>query len=185
MNRLAVPCVFLLTFFVLSCYGECPQIREWSRRDLTSPSRTGPAPRVIIRDRPGSYCSSISNCPTAILNLQSTDVKINNYPDIDCSVVVGGDGYVYEGRGWDAATSSYADSIVICVLEKKNALEFPGKYQKESIVDLLKCAADNGKLTSSYIVQTPRDLDSSSVEPVQSLYDWVKQLKNYSAVSPV
>ncbi|GFS08149.1 hypothetical protein ElyMa_003008400, partial [Elysia marginata] len=57
--------------------GECPQIREWSRRDLTSPSRTGPAPRVIIRDRPGSYCSSISNCPTAILNLQSTDVKIN------------------------------------------------------------------------------------------------------------
>ncbi|RUS72338.1 hypothetical protein EGW08_019896 [Elysia chlorotica] len=175
----------VLTFFVLSCYGSCPNIREWGRREVTSSAGIRPASRVIIRDRPGVYCSSIFNCPTAIYDLQTEDIKVNNYPDIDCSVVVGGDGYAYEGRGWDAAPSSYPDSIVICVLENKMDFEFPNKYQKGAIEDLLQCAVDNSKVSASYHIQTPRDIDSTSAEPAQSLYTWVQSLAAYQKVSPL
>lgn len=178
-------CVSFLAAIVVFCDGACPDIREWGRRKVSSPAGVRPANRVIIRDRPGFYCSSNYNCPTTIYDLQNVDIKTNGYSDIDCSVVVGGNGYVYEGRGWDAAPSSFSDSIVICVLENRNALDFPDDDQKQAIKDVLQCVVDNKKVSSTFYVQTPRDVDSSSVEPVQSLYNWVKTLKNYKSVSSV
>ncbi|KAI8794824.1 peptidoglycan-recognition protein SB1 [Biomphalaria glabrata] len=178
--------VVLLSICVLfisssSCQENCPNINSrslWGARSPLSVSYMSGSPSlVIVKETGTTECMSRGNCLSAVKNIQNSDVLIHGKQDIACSFLVGGDGLVYEGRGWDIQPE-YPDSLEICVIGKfdKNT---PTSAQISALAALIECAISKGKLTSAYTVQTPRDLTATSDNPGDMLYSLVKQLPRY------
>nr|CAD7568195.1 unnamed protein product [Timema californicum] len=56
---------------------------------------------VIISDTATRPCTDLSDCTTLVKEIQESHMKDYNYSDIDYSFLVGGDGRIYEGWGWE------------------------------------------------------------------------------------
>lgn len=96
----------------------------------------GPAPYVIIHHSylPGA-CETSTECVKAMKDMQKYHQEVQKWNDIGYSFAVGGDGLVYQGRGFNvigAHAPSYNDkSVGICVIGDwrcKCALIFLMKY---------------------------------------------------------
>lgn len=95
---------------------------EWEARDPTSISNfQGQIPFVIIHH---SYippaCFSTKSCKSAMRFMQDLHQLENGWVDVGYSFAIGGDGKVYEGRGFNvvgAHAPRYNDkSIGICLI---------------------------------------------------------------------
>ncbi|PSN45819.1 hypothetical protein C0J52_05503 [Blattella germanica] len=67
-------------------------------------ARTHPASLVLISSHEGDHCSNLVTCRDEIRDSQRHDMferEKGTFPDIRYNFMVGGDGNVYEGRGWD------------------------------------------------------------------------------------
>uniref|UniRef100_A0A0K8U1N8 Peptidoglycan-recognition protein LB n=1 Tax=Bactrocera latifrons TaxID=174628 RepID=A0A0K8U1N8_BACLA len=76
---------------------------EWRARPPTSSTNfTGPAPYVILHHshQPG-VCRTEDACKAAMRSMQNYHMDTHGWPDIGYSFAVGGDGNVYEGRGYE------------------------------------------------------------------------------------
>lgn len=75
--------------------------QEWGGRIITTsqlPIR--PAPFVVIHHTAGVACTTQATCSTQMRNIQLQHINSNGWTDIGYNFLVGGDGQVYEGRGW-------------------------------------------------------------------------------------
>lgn len=94
-----------------------------------------PAKYVIIHHsyRP-SHCVTTSECIQAMLNMQRYHMEGRGWNDIGYSFAVGGDGLVYQGRGFQTiaahAPGYNARSVGICVIG-----DWRCKFQKSSSWD--------------------------------------------------
>ncbi|PSN44924.1 hypothetical protein C0J52_15019 [Blattella germanica] len=61
-----------------------------------------PAPYVIILHTASKSCSNENECKRYVQNIQDSHMRYNGWSDIGYSFLIGGDGNVYEGRGWDS-----------------------------------------------------------------------------------
>lgn len=92
---------------------------EWNARAPTEINyRAVPVPFALIHHTAGTACSTQADCSQQARNVQSYEMDVKGYSDISYSFLVGEDGNVYEGRGWDRvgghATGHNTDSIGIC-----------------------------------------------------------------------
>jgi peptidoglycan recognition protein len=100
----------------------CPNIvsrADWNARSPTEINyRSVPVPFALIHHTAGAACSTQSACSQQARNVQDYEMDVKGYSDISYSFLVGEDGNVYEGRGWDRvgghATGHNTDSIGIC-----------------------------------------------------------------------
>jgi len=60
-----------------------------------------PLPYVVILHTATENCSTQAECVFIVRHIQTFHIESNGWNDIGYSFVVGGDGNVYEGRGWD------------------------------------------------------------------------------------
>ena len=75
---------------------------SWGAVAARSPARiNGAVDYVIIHhsDNPNG-CSTESACQRLIKNIQSDHKGRRNFSDIGYNFIIGGDGNIYEGRGW-------------------------------------------------------------------------------------
>jgi peptidoglycan-recognition protein LB len=95
---------------------------EWKARDAKLVETfSGPIPFVIIHHSYiPSACSTEQECGAAMRTMQDMHQKQNGWNDIGYSFAVGGDGRVYQGRGYNvigAHAPRYNDkSIGICLI---------------------------------------------------------------------
>lgn len=126
-----------------SVAGQCPRIitrASWGARSAnTAILPVRPAPLAIIHHTAGAACSTqgkwdmissaeskswnyfqIAACSQQMRNIQSLHIDNNRWADIGYNFCVGGDGQVYEGRGWNrqgAHASGFNDrSVGICFI---------------------------------------------------------------------
>jgi peptidoglycan recognition protein len=100
----------------------CPTIISrsgWGARAPTSSSALStPVPYVVIHHGASAACSSQSSCISMVQSYQNQHMDVNGWSDIGYNFIVGGDGNVYEGRGWTKqgahAPGYNAQSIGIC-----------------------------------------------------------------------
>ena len=86
-------------------------------------------------------------------NFQDLHMGRNEFPDVGYNFVVGGDGNVYEGRGWDA-TNMHTGFVKRCNI----AVSFIGNFvhdaptngQVDAVKELLKLGVRLGKVSESY-----------------------------------
>ncbi|XP_072388348.1 uncharacterized protein [Diabrotica undecimpunctata] len=116
-------CVVLTLFYQTNC--ECPKIytrNEWGAREALSvkPLRKDPPPYVVVHHSATHSCFSVENCTKLVRSIQNYHMDNNVWEDIGYNFLIGGDGTIYEGRGYGihgAHSIPYnARSLGVCLL---------------------------------------------------------------------
>jgi N-acetylmuramoyl-L-alanine amidase len=93
--------------------GSCRYVTraEWGARPPQSTSYMGDnVPYVFIHHTAGAECNTTSACMSQMRGIQNYHMDSNGWADIGYSFLMGGDGNLYEGRGFNvqgAHTSGY------------------------------------------------------------------------------
>ncbi|PSN46119.1 hypothetical protein C0J52_12080 [Blattella germanica] len=104
----------------------CPKIlskEEWGgRAPLLAPEETGaPLPYIVVHHGGTKiYCNTQDECSRIVRSYQDYHMDTHNWNDIGYNFIIGEDGNVYEGRGWNivgAHAPTFNDrSIGICII---------------------------------------------------------------------
>ncbi|CAM9685358.1 peptidoglycan-recognition protein SC2-like [Lampetra fluviatilis] len=175
---------FLLLLALLPFIDACPRIVSRSGWGARSPngitSMPVPVYYFIIHHTATPTCSDEAACSARVRSIQNYHMDSNGWSDIGYSFLVGGDGNVYEGRGWDrqgAHTSGYNTHL---------AASFIGDFTSSKPVAsaitaakaLITCAINKGKLKSSYRLIGHRQVGSTTC-PGDALYNEIKTWTNW------
>ncbi|KAJ8923562.1 hypothetical protein NQ315_010141 [Exocentrus adspersus] len=103
------------------------------------------------------------------------------WDDIGYNFLIGGDGNVYEGRGWGIqgahAPKYNSRSMGICLIGNfENST--PPSNQLDALKNLIQCAADGNKITSNYHVIGHRQASSTKC-PGDYLYNEIKTFSRW------
>lgn len=131
---------------------------DWSARPPVKPPApldVLPASYVIIDHTSTSACYTKADCTKTVQNVQTDHINSKGWDDISYNFLIGDDGYLYEGRGWDVQslqgpyTKNYSNkSIGIGLIGYKT--DEPTYEQLETAINFLEYALINGKLSSGF-----------------------------------
>ncbi|XP_012588706.1 PREDICTED: peptidoglycan recognition protein 3 [Condylura cristata] len=162
----------------------CPNIitrSTWEARETHCPKMKLPAKYVIIIHTVGLPCTVSMDCQLYVRDLQSYHMDSRNFCDIGYNFLVGEDGGVYEGVGWNTQGShSYGhNDFALGIAFMGNFMERPPNAAAlQAAQDLIECAVDKGYLTPSYLLVGHRDV-ISTLSPGQALYDIIKSWPHF------
>ncbi|XP_011315368.1 peptidoglycan-recognition protein SC2 isoform X2 [Fopius arisanus] len=148
----------------------------------TTPLSVVPPPYVIISHTAGELCSTQAKCSQGVRAIQTMHTAIFKWNDIAYNFLVGGDGNIYEGRGWEiegAHTYNYnKKSIGISFIGTFNALA-PSDQQLTAAKNLLEVGVNMGKLAEYYKLLGHRQL-SETLSPGDELYKIIQTWPHWS-----
>jgi len=143
---------------------------------------THPTPFIVISHTATPACYSFVACAAQMRNLQDSHMRGDlDLPDIGYSFVAGGDGNVYEGRGWDA-TNMHTGFVRRCNI----GISFIGNFvhdtptngQIEAVQELIKLGVRLGKIDKNYkLVAMNETYDTLS--PGVVVYDIIKKWPHF------
>jgi N-acetylmuramoyl-L-alanine amidase len=120
------------------CLIACPTIisrKEWAARPpKANPGKLPPeVPYAVIHHGgKNENCTTPSGCAAIVRSYQNYHMDFNGWDDIGYNFVVGEDGSVYEGRGWDAvgahAIPYNSKSIGICFIGDFTGVSVARRY---------------------------------------------------------
>ena len=117
-----------------------------------------------------------------VRNIQDLHVKQYGWDAIGYNFLVGGDGNIYEGRGWDvtgAHTRGYnAKSIGLSFIGDFTG-KVPTDVQIEAAKALLEQGVKDGKLTANYKILGQRQV-MPTLSPGSQLYNIIKTWSHWS-----
>ncbi|XP_052262662.1 peptidoglycan-recognition protein SC2-like isoform X3 [Dreissena polymorpha] len=164
----------------------CPHIvtrHEWGARSPTRPHTllTHTPKYMFIHHGATPFCHTKAECTQMVKSAQNYHMDGHGYSDIEYSFLVGEDGNVYEGRGWDAVgahTLNYNSvGLAICVIgDFTNRL--PNDAALNAVKQLVQCAHDNHKITATYMLRGHRDVGATAC-PGNKLYELIKTWPHY------
>ncbi|KAJ8955322.1 hypothetical protein NQ318_003415 [Aromia moschata] len=166
----------------------CPQIISRSSWGAKSPRsklslRVNPPPWVVVHHSDTPSCTSRSACESRVKNIQSYHMDNRQWADIGYNFLIGGDGNIYEGRGWGvygAHVPKYnSKSIGICLIGNFQASS-PPSNQMEALKQLIECGEETGKLASNYHVIGHRQGGSTTC-PGNSLYNKITTFSRWES----
>ncbi|XP_055607784.1 peptidoglycan-recognition protein LB-like isoform X1 [Uranotaenia lowii] len=149
---------------------------------------SGPIPYVIIHH---SYipaaCTSERDCIQAMQLMQQMHQLDRGWNDIGYSFAVGGDGRVYEGRGFNvigAHAPRYNDrSIGICLIGDWR-YELPSPKMLEATKDLIQYGLHNKLISANYTLIGHRQTRPTEC-PGDRLYQEIQSWPHYSPMEDV
>ncbi|XP_011197145.2 peptidoglycan-recognition protein LB [Zeugodacus cucurbitae] len=152
---------------------------EWGARTPTSVANfTGPAPYVILHHsyQPG-VCRTEDACKASMRSMQNFHMNSHGWPDIGYSFAVGGDGNVYEGRGYDvvgAHAPNYNSRSIGLLLIGNFMEELPPAPMLQVAQDFIKYSMEEGHLRDDYILHGHRQVRNTEC-PGDALYAVIKK----------
>ncbi|GFO44108.1 solute carrier family 22 member 21 [Plakobranchus ocellatus] len=165
----------------------CPNIvsrSEWNARAPKSVSYLSHQPlqyAFIHHSDSPAECLTKDRCASAVRSFQNYHMDSRGWHDIGYSFLIGGEGTVFEGRGWDrvgAHTKNYNSvGLGFCFIGNfmtKN----PTQVQLNSAKRLIECGVELGKLKSNYTVRGHRDM-GSTLCPGDILYNIIRGWPQY------
>ncbi|GJQ67020.1 hypothetical protein Trydic_g21935 [Trypoxylus dichotomus] len=173
--------MFLLLLLISSALASSPTIitrSEWGARSPTEskPLRRNPAPFVVIHHSDGPACSSTQRCKNIVKGIQNYHMNYKGWEDIGYNFLVGGDGNVYEGRGWNKHGSHLipynGKSIGICFLGNFQTSS-PPSQQLQAAKDLIAYGVNHNWISNSYDVLGHRQADITDC-PGDTLFNIIK-----------
>lgn len=138
---------------------------------------------VVIHHTAGNYCSTRSACETQLRNIQSYHMDSLGWADIGYNFLIGGDGNVYEGRGWNAvgahATNWNSKSIGISFLGNYNNDKMTSA-QITAAKGLIADAVSRGQIISGYTLYGHRQVGSTEC-PGTNVWNEIRTWSNWKA----
>ncbi|XP_046734929.1 peptidoglycan recognition protein-like [Diprion similis] len=146
----------------------------WQNRSLSHPVKL-----VIVGHTVSSQCSTFLECAPKMQTIQNWHVESRDWVSIGYNFVIGGDGNVYEGLGWDIKNYIRDNSIMI---------SFIGNYVIDKVKDkqrkaaqfLLKRGVELGKLVPNYTLVAHNQV-ANTRSPGKNLMADLKQWPHYYA----
>lgn len=126
---------------------------------------------VVIHHSATKSCNTTESCKSLVQSIQNYHMDKNNWNDIGYNFLVGGDGKIYEGRGYTTKGAHCIPfnrrSLGICILgtftgelfqklfENNELLEafldhLPSDTQLQAVKHFLSCSEENGDLADDY-----------------------------------
>ena len=151
---------------------------EWYGKEPTSErSQKHPVPFVVISHTVTDPCYTYSDCASQMRNMQDRHMT-DKLSDIGYNFVVGGDGNVYEGRGWDV-TSMHTGFVRFCnmaiSLIGNFVQDLPTNFQINATLELIKLGVKLGKIDENYkLVPMNVTVRLPTLSPGKKLYEIMK-----------
>ncbi|XP_068633150.1 peptidoglycan-recognition protein LE-like isoform X2 [Battus philenor] len=135
-----------------------------------------PVPWVVISHTATESCHTQSQCVLRVRLIQSFHIESRGWYDIGYNFLIGGDGSVYYGRGWDymgAHTKGYNKySIGIAFIGTFN-IDSPSKQQVDACKKIIQQGVAIGKLVKDYKLFAHSQL-MSTLSPGDKVYEIIK-----------
>lgn len=168
---------------------ECPRIvsrKEWKARKRLNFEimPITPTPYVVIHHGGiRKYCRDQETCSSIVRSYQNLHMDENGWWDIGYNFLIGEDGNVYEGRGWDY-TGAHApgyntQSIGICFMGDFSDF-LPNAAALKTLNELIACGVSLGKIKNSYNVIGHRQTRITEC-PGERFYKYVVTLPGWTA----
>lgn len=125
--------------------------QDWLGREAKSFTNiTFPINTVIIKHTGGGTCDTLSNCAGKVQTIQAINIA-GGKPDIYCNFLIGGDGNIYVGRGWNVQNAQRSGTIDIVFIGNFDII-----YPSNSMVEAARLLMEDGiktkKLDQNYKV---------------------------------
>lgn len=140
-----------------------------------------PSKRIMIGHTVTIECDDRPECISMMQSLQRNHRQKPNpdFNDIYCNFLIGGEGLIFEGRGWKVrgehtvgATRSHNDAVCIAFIGN-----FQNQAPKQSQIDamwkLINHGIDEQMLDPDYVINAQRDFYSGQ-SPGDAFYNVVK-----------
>ncbi|XP_004520320.1 peptidoglycan-recognition protein SC2-like [Ceratitis capitata] len=150
---------------------------QWGARAPTSTSYLSNGLSIaVIHHTASAYCSTQADCSQQVRNIQKYHMDSSGWDDIGYNFLIGGDGQVYEGRGWNIVgahvTNRNSKSIGISFIGNYNNNR-PTAAQINAAKALLATAVSKGQLKSDYALYGHRHFKATEC-PGNNLYNEIK-----------
>jgi len=190
MIKAVLTCVFCLVCYfdlIVSEHTACPHIvnrKDWGAREPDSVEYIAfPLDYAIIHHTATEPCNNRDECSQMLRSIQNFHMNPDNdFGDIGYSFMVGGDGNVYEGRGWHkqgAHLYGYnSRSIGIAFIGDFTNIS-PTPEQIKAGKSLLACGVKLGELSKNYKLHGAKQV-SATESPGARLYNKMKNWPHYA-----
>ncbi|XP_042244851.1 N-acetylmuramoyl-L-alanine amidase-like [Thunnus maccoyii] len=177
-------------------YWDCPQIIprcQWGAKAYkgTPIPLSLPLQFLYVHHtyEPSSPCLSFPNCSRNMRAMQRFHQEDRSWNDIGYNFVVGSDGYVYEGRGWNLHgihtrghnSRGYGVSIIgnyTATLPSRHAMDLL-RHQ------LVRCAVDGGRLVANFTIHGHRQMVNYTACPGDAFFSEIRKWEHFKeTVSP-
>lgn len=145
---------------------------------------TSPVKYIFIHHTDGKTCSSTTSCSSIVKGIyvdHTKNRKPKPFDDIGYSYLIGGDGKVYEGRGWGKEGAhtygwnklGYGISFI-----GKYASSLPSSVMQEAAKNLILCGISKNEIQSDYGLYGHRD-GSCTECPGNAFYNSLNSWNNW------
>lgn len=172
----------------LGCMPYMPR-ETWDAKPPKSVEKfAGPIPYVIIHHsyEPGA-CTTTAECRNAMLSMQKFHQQDRGWNDIGYSFAVGGDGRIYEGRGFNvvgAHAPRYNDkSVGICMIGDWR-YDLPPEDMIAAAQTLIEYGVRNNIIASNYTLIGHRQVRPTEC-PGDRLFKEIQSWPHYSSMLDV
>ncbi|XP_063705326.1 peptidoglycan-recognition protein SC2-like [Culicoides brevitarsis] len=178
--------LFVVLFGIFAAVSaQCPSIvtrTEWGAIPASSTNLpTRPAPWYVIHHTAGTSCSTKTTCSAEMRAIQHLHINTNGWADIGYNFLIGGDGLVYEGRGWGkqgAHAPGYNDKSVGISFMGTFTSGLPTSAALQAAKDLISCGVTLGHVAKSYSLIGHRQAVATEC-PGNKLFDEIKTWPNF------
>uniref|UniRef100_A0A1I8N480 Peptidoglycan-recognition protein n=1 Tax=Musca domestica TaxID=7370 RepID=A0A1I8N480_MUSDO len=150
---------------------------EWGGAPATSKTTlSNNLQYAVIHHTEGAACSDKASCSQQMRNVQHYHQKTLRWADIGYNFLIGGDGNIYEGRGWNVvgahATNWNSKSLGISFIGNYHNYK-PSAAQINAAKNLLAAAVSRGQIVSGYVLYGHRQVGSTDC-PGTHLWNEIK-----------
>ncbi|XP_026476995.1 peptidoglycan-recognition protein LB-like [Ctenocephalides felis] len=163
---------------IANAASTCPIVTraQWGAKPPTNVQHiTSTLSHVIIHHSvsPGPCGGSgQATCASAMKSMQNYHQQTNGWADIGYSFAVGGDGKIYQGRGWKVvgahAPGYNFNSVGICLIGNWSD-KLPSQAMLTAVKNLISCGVAEGHLKKDYVLLGHRQAVSTEC-PGNKLY---------------
>ncbi|KAL5277609.1 PGLYRP3 family protein [Megaselia abdita] len=142
-----------------------------------------PLSKVIIIHTATGDCTTKNDCYRVVRDIQAYHMNEKHYDDIGYNFLIGSDGNVFVGRGWDFAgahTRGYnSDSVGIAFIGNFERTS-PTSEAINAAEQLIASGVESKKLSDEYKVYGHKQLAASS-SPGEQLYGIIKTWSHFAS----
>ena len=157
-------------------WGAMPPVRPPHLLEVLPPSR------VIISHTATPFCYTQTHCILKVRVAQTFHIESKGWDDIAYNFLVGGDGNVYEGRGWDvegAHTFKFNHRSIGISFIGTFTNDKPTPEQLAAAQSLIQFGVKNGKISKDYKLFGHRQCIKTE-SPGQTLYQIIETWDHWS-----
>uniref|UniRef100_A0A8P4G1N3 N-acetylmuramoyl-L-alanine amidase n=1 Tax=Dicentrarchus labrax TaxID=13489 RepID=A0A8P4G1N3_DICLA len=171
-------------------YWDCPQIIprcQWRAKAYrgTPIPLSRPLRFLYVHHtyEPSSPCLSFTNCSRDMRSMQRFHQEDRGWSDIGYSFVVGSDGYIYEGRGWNhlgTHTRGHNDIGYGVSIIGNYTATLPSRHSMDLLRHrLVQCAVNGGALAANFTIHGHRQVVNYTSCPGDAFFSEIRSWEHF------